>query len=84
MKAAVAAVEDVDDEEAEDADEVDDDAAFRAPPKVSAVAAMMPQAKTPAPTPVTETVDDEEGDDVEPVPAPKKTIVKKKVVTKAK
>jgi urocanate hydratase len=27
---------------------------------------------------------DEEGDDVEPVPAPKKTIVKKKIVTKAK
>jgi hypothetical protein len=82
MKAAP--VEDVDDDEAEDADEVDDDAAFRAPPKVSAVAAMMPQAKAPAPTPVTETVDDEEGDDVEPVPAPKKTIVKKKVVAKAK
>jgi hypothetical protein len=85
-RAAVAAVEDVDDDEAdEDADEVDDDAAFRAPApqaqqKVSAVAAMMPQAKAP----VTETVDDEEGDDVEPVPAPKKTIVKKKVVTKAK
>lgn len=80
-------VEDVDDEEAEDgADEVDDDAAFRAPPKVSAVAAMMPQAKAPVPpsTPASETVDDEEGDDVEPVPAPKKTIVKKKVVTKAK
>jgi len=28
------------------------------------------------------TVDDEEGDDVEPVPAPKKMIVKKKIVTK--
>jgi hypothetical protein len=39
------------------------------------VAAVMPK---PA------AVDDEEGDDVEPVPAPKKTIVKKKVVTKAK
>ena len=76
-------VEDVeDDEEAADENEVDDDAAFRAPPqaqqKTSVVAAMMPQAKAPAP------VDDEEGDDVEPVPAPKKTIVKKKVVTKAK
>jgi hypothetical protein len=74
-------VEDEDDDDAEEAaDEVDDDAAFRAPPKVSAVAAMMPQAKAPAPAPVT--VDDEEGDDVEPVPAPKKTVVKKKVVTK--
>jgi hypothetical protein len=77
-------VEDVDDEdEAADNDEVDDEAAFRAPPKSSVVAAMMPKAApvaTPAPVPV----DDEEGDDVEPVPAPKKTIVKKKVVTKAK
>jgi hypothetical protein len=79
-----AAVEDVDDEEADDgAEEVDDDAAFRAPPqaqqKASVVSAVMPKA-APAPTPV----DDEEGDDVEPVPAPKKTIVKKKVIAKAK
>jgi hypothetical protein len=77
--AKAAPVEDVDDDE-DGTEEVDDEAAFRAPPqKPSAVAAMMPQ----APAPVT-TVDDEEGDDVEPVPAPKKTIVKKKIVTKAK
>jgi hypothetical protein len=86
VKVAAAAVEDADDdEEAADENEVDDDAAFRAPSKPSAVAAMMPQAKAPAPVPTpapVETVDDEEGDDVEPVPAPKKTIVKKKVVTK--
>ena len=81
-----APVEDAeDDEEAADENEVDDDAAFRAPQKASVVAAMMPQAQAkaapaPAPTPV----DDEEGDDVEPVPAPKKTIVKKKVIAKAK
>ena len=76
-----APVEDVEDEEAADENEVDDDAAFRAPPKASVVAAVMPKAAAaPAPAPV----DDEEGDDVEPVPAPKKTIVKKKVVTKAK
>ncbi len=76
-----APIEDVADEEAEeDADEVDDDAAFRAPPKASVVAAVMPKAAAPAPAPVEE----EEGDDVEPVPAPKKTVVKKKVVTKAK
>ncbi len=75
-------VEDVEDEEAADENEVDDDAAFRAPPaKASVVAAVMPKA-TPAPAPAP--VDDEEGDDVEPVPAPKKTVVKKKVVTKAK
>jgi len=80
--AARAAVEDVEDEEAADENEVDDDAAFRAPPKTSVVAAMMPKASAPAPAPAP--VDDEEGDDVEPVPAPKKTIVKKKVVTKAK
>ncbi len=78
-----APVEDVDDdEEAADENEVDDDAAFRAPQKTSVVAAMMPQAKAPAAAPAP--VDDEEGDDVEPVPAPKKTIVKKKVIAKAK
>lgn len=76
----------VDDEEA--ADEVDDDAVFRASAaKPSAVVAMMPKATASAPS-VTATVpslvDDEEGDDVEPVPAPKKTIVKKKVIAKAK
>lgn len=81
--AAHKAVEDVQDEEEGDDDnaaaEVDDDAAFRAPvSKASVLAAVMPQA------PASATVDDEEGDDVEPVPAPKKTIVKKKIVTKAK
>jgi hypothetical protein len=79
-------VEDEDDDEAADDNEVDDDAAFRAPSqKASVVSAMMPKV-TPAPAPAPEatSVDDEEGDDVEPVPAPKKTIVKKKVVTKAK
>jgi hypothetical protein len=77
-------VEDVEDDEAADENEVDDEAAFRAPvaqQKASVVAAVMPKA---APVEAPATVDDEEGDDVEPVPAPKKTIVKKKVVTKAK
>jgi hypothetical protein len=75
-------VEDVEDEDEAAENEVDDEAAFRAPPaKASVVAAVMPKA-TPAPAPAP--VDDEEGDDVEPVPAPKKTVVKKKVVTKAK
>jgi hypothetical protein len=80
--AKAAPVEDVEDEEAEQS-EVDDDAAFRAPPKASVVAAVMPKA-APVAAPPPAPVDDEEGDDVEPVPAPKKTIVKKKVVTKAK
>jgi hypothetical protein len=79
LGAAKAPVEDVEDEEEESA-EVDDDVAFRAPPaaKASVLEAVMP--KAPAPNPV----DDEEGDDVEAIPAPKKTIVKKKVVPKAK
>ena len=86
--AKTVAVEDEDDEEAADdaTPEVDDDAAFRAPSqKASVVSAMMPKA-TPAPAPAPEatSVDDEDGDDVEPVPAPKKTIIKKKIVTKAK
>lgn len=91
LGAAKPLAEDVEDEEEAPENEVDDEAAFRAPPqqqKSSVVAAMMPKASTPAPaaTPAAPavTVDDEEGDDVEPVPAPKKTIVKKKIVTKAK
>jgi len=80
---AAAAVEEA--EEAEEAEEeeqeVDDAAAFRAPPKASVVAAVLP----PKPLAVAAvTVDDEEGDDVEPAPAPKKTIIKKKIVTKPK
>ncbi len=78
------AVEDVEDDEDEQASEVDDDAAFRSPPqKASVVAAVLPRAAAPAPV-VAATVDDEEGDDVEPVPAPKKPVLKKKVLTKAK
>ena len=89
-------VEDVEDEEAAD-NEIDDDAAFKAKPSV--VAAMMPKpvaaggagassptlVPAPAPTPApTATVDDEEGDDIEPVPAPKKTttVIKKKIIAK--
>ena len=81
LGASKAPVEDVEDEE-EDSTEVDDEAAFRAPPtvsKASVLEAVMPKAPT-----VLNPVDDEEGDDVEAIPAPKKTIVKKKVVPKAK
>jgi len=83
--AAAAADVEVEDAEEEDAEEeVDDAAAFRAPPKASVVAAVLPP-KPLAVTAVTAaTVDDEDGDDVEPAPAPKKTIIKKKIVTKAK
>jgi len=64
--------------EAEETEEVDDDEAFTQPAqaasqKPSAVAAAMPQED-----------DDEEDEDVEPVPVPRKTVVKKKVVVTAK
>jgi hypothetical protein len=82
--AAAAADVEVEDADEEDADEeVDDAAAFRAPPKASVVAAVLPP-KPLAVTAAVAAVDDEEGDDVEPAPAPKKTIIKKKIVTKAK
>ena len=70
------AAEDADDEQ----EEVDDDAVFKAaaaapaPSKPSAVAAMMPQAQGD------DEVDDEDGDDIEPVPVPRKTVIKKKVI----
>jgi hypothetical protein len=85
--AAAAAVEEA--EEADDAEEaeeeVDDAAAFRAPPKASVVAAVLPpKPSAVAASAAAVTVDDEEGDDVEPAPAPKKTIIKKKIITKAK
>ena len=81
-------VEEAEEEDADDAEqEVDDAAAFRAPPKASVVAAVLPPKPSAVAAPAaaaTVTVDDEEGDDVEPAPAPKKTIIKKKIVTKAK
>jgi hypothetical protein len=82
LKAQPVAAADVEADEAdEEEDEVDDAAAFRAPPKPSVVAAVLPPKPLAA---AATTVDDEEGDDVEPAPAPKKTIIKKKIVTKAK
>jgi hypothetical protein len=73
-------------------DEFEDDAAFK--PKPSVLAAVMPQASqaSQASAQVSaqvsasqeeDAVDDEASDDVEPVPAPKKTIIKKKIVTAA-
>jgi hypothetical protein len=60
-------------EEDEDDSKVDDDEAFQPQAaKPSALASVMPQA---------DEVDDEDGDDIEPVPVPKKSVVvKKKVV----
>lgn len=71
-------VEDVEDEDDTAENEVEDDAAFRPAQKSSVVAAVMPQSTSKT----INQVDDEEGDDLEPVPAPKKTIIKKKIVTK--
>ena len=61
---------------AEEKNEIEDDEAFASPPKSSAVAAMMPSAADTS----ADEVDDEDADDVEPVPAPRKTVIKKKVV----
>ena len=60
-------------------EKVDDDEVF-APraAKPSAVAAMMPRQEEEEDD--AHPVDDEDGDDVEPVPAPKKMVVKKKIV----
>ena len=72
-------------EDEDEKEEVDDDAVFQAPAaqssqKTSVVAAMMPQAQHAQ----QQEEDEEDGDDVEPMPAPKKTIIKKKVVVPAK
>jgi hypothetical protein len=85
----------VEDEEDAADNTIDDDAAFGGKPSV--VAAMMPKpavaggagassapVPAPAPTPAPVAEEDEEGDDVEPVPAPRKTIIKKKIVTTKK
>ena len=86
--ATVAPQEEEDGDEKEE--EVDDDAAFQQPAqashaassKPSAVASVMPQAQHDQASNDAEEVED--GDDVEPMPAPKKTIIKKKVVVAAK
>jgi hypothetical protein len=56
---------------AEDDEEMEDDAAFRpAATASSVVASMMPA------------VQDDDGDDVEPIPAPQRTVIKKKIVAR--
>jgi hypothetical protein len=65
-------------------EEMDDDAAFK-PAKPSVLAAVMPTASKPAPVQQQDDeVDDDDADDVEPIPAPKKPIIKKKVIAPAK
>lgn len=73
--------------------EIDDDEVFKQERKPSVLAAVMPSASSATAsvsaagtigsaqaTQDEEEVDDEDADDVEPVPAPKKTIIKKKVI----
>jgi hypothetical protein len=80
--AATTVLDDEDDATSQASDQVDDDEVFAAKPSV--VAAMMPKAAQVTHVAAAEPVDDEDGDDIEPVPAPKKTIVKKKVVVPKK
>ena len=78
------------DDEEDEKEEIDDDAVFSqaAASKPSVVAAMLPQAHASQPAAShasqSQSVDDEDADDVEPVPVPRKTIVKKKVIVPAK
>jgi hypothetical protein len=80
----------VEEEMEEDEDEVDDDAAFKPAAKPSVLAAVLPTAsKAQAPAAVAaaqddDEVDDDDADDVEPIPAPKKPVIKKKVITAGK
>jgi len=61
--------------------EIEDDEALQAPAQpMSAVAAVMPQRQVEQQT----TVDDEEADDAEPIPVPKKPVLKKKPVVAKK
>ncbi len=85
MNAPAPALPEVADEDEEEEEEEEDEAfAAPAPPaKPSVVAAVLPKAAAPQPS---ATMDDA-ADDAEPIPVPKKTaatVVKKKVVTKAK
>jgi hypothetical protein len=77
----------------EDSEQVDDDVAFSSASSSSTrnvpsvVAALMPQA-APAPASASaaqadepsESVSDDQGDDLEPAPAPRRTVIKKKVI----
>ena len=98
-KKAALTVEDAEAEE-DNKSEVDDDAVFAKPAAAAAalpsvVAAMMPQAQAQAqahqeeeeqkPAAAAESVSDDAGDDVDPVPVPRKApIIKKKVVAAKK
>jgi hypothetical protein len=72
------------DEKDEKKNEFDDDVVFKTPQKPSVMSMVMP---SPSPASVVaedaeQGVNDEDGDDVEPIPVPKKSLIKKKVVAK--
>jgi hypothetical protein len=78
-------------DEEDEKEEIDDDAVFSQPSKPSVVAAMLPQVSHASPVAASasqshasQSVDDEDADDVEPVPVPRKTVVKKKIIVPAK
>lgn len=81
LSAAATAEDEMDD--GDNKEEIDDDAAFQAPKSV--VAAMLPQAAPSQPAAAADSVDDEDGDDIEPVAMPVKkpttTAVAKKKIT---
>ena len=60
----------------------DDEEDFKAPAKSSVLESVMPKASAPAPAPAED--DDEDGEDTEPIPAPKKPVIKKKPVVAKK
>jgi hypothetical protein len=71
------------DDAADEEQEIEDDPVFRAKPSV--LSAVMPSAQAqPVQARDDDAVDDDASDDVEPVPVPKKTIVKKKIVVAPK
>lgn len=77
--------------EEEDEDEVDDDVAFKTAAKPSVLAAVLPTPSKPqaaiaavAAAQDEDEVDDDDADDMEPIPAPKKPIIKKKVIAAGK
>jgi hypothetical protein len=85
MNAPAPALPEVAADEEEEEEEEEEDEVFSAPAaKPSVLTAVLPKV---APAPVASATMDEAADDAEPIPVPKKTgttVVKKKVVTKAK
>lgn len=67
-------------------EEVDDDEELKAPVKSSVLSAVMPSASASAPAPASSSgpAVDDEAEDIEPAPVPKKPVLKKKPIVAAK